>query len=208
MSDNKQDLLAKVQPARRVVLTFVPNGLTLAAILCGFASLLLSQVGQFAWAMAAILTAALLDVADGYAARRLSAQSAIGAQLDSLADFLNFGVAPAILVYNHHLYQLGWPGWLVASAYVLAAAWRLARFNVRAELAALTHEFLGFPSTAAAIALISVGAALSGGTAGAPYNGLAMATAAVAFSGLMVSNLPVPSLSSLVTWLRRFASRA
>jgi CDP-diacylglycerol---serine O-phosphatidyltransferase len=207
MDYDDQDLQPTAKPGRRSFLSFVPNALTLAAILCGFASLPLSQGGEFAWAMAAILAAALFDIADGYAARRLSAESAVGAQLDSLADFLNFGVAPAILVYNHHLNQLNWLGWLIASLYVIATALRLARFNVRIKTNIRNPDFLGLPSTGAAVALISADASLSAAVSAAPYDAAAVAIIAVALSSLMVSNLPVPTLRNLISRLRGIASR-
>ncbi len=117
----------------RKLMRFIPNMLTLSAVVFGLSAIRLSGEGQFALAMTAILGAALLDAADGFLARKLSAESAIGAELDSLADFLNFGVAPAMLLYDRHLYSLGMAGWGIAAIYVIATGLRLARFNVQSE---------------------------------------------------------------------------
>jgi CDP-diacylglycerol---serine O-phosphatidyltransferase len=181
----------------------IPNLITLAAVICGLTSIRLSGEGEFAWAMTAILAAAALDAADGHVARLLSAESAIGAELDSLADFLNFGVAPAMLLYDRHLHQLGLAGWLIAVVYVIATGLRLARFNVQSRaVLPLTQDqpkkkwFCGLPSTGAAMGIMGADAAiLRLPTADIPT---IIATAAVAASALMVSKLPVPSLGALI----------
>ncbi len=181
----------------------IPNILTFAAVLCGLLAIRLSAEGEFALAMTAILAAALLDAADGYAARKLQAESAIGAELNSLADFLNFGVAPAILLYDRHLHLLGLWGWIVAAIYVLATGYRLARFNVQTkEILTLPSGepkpkkwFCGLPSTGAALAIMGAdAAALRLHPADIP---MVIAGAAVTASALMVSRLPVPSLGAL-----------
>lgn len=183
---------------------FIPNLLTLSAVVLGLTAIRLSSEGEFALAMTAILCAAGLDAADGYLARKLSAESAIGAELDSLADFLNFGVAPAMLLYDRHLNALGVAGWAIAAIYVIATGLRLARFNVQAK-AVLTAPaessrpkkkwFCGLPSTGAAMAIMGADAAiLRLHPAETP---LMIAGAAVAASALMVSKLPVPSLAAI-----------
>ena len=186
----------------RKLASLLPNLLTLMAVVCGLSAIRLAGEGQYALAMTAILAAALLDVSDGYVARRLSAESAIGAELDSLADFLNFGVAPAMLVYDRHLYVLGVAGWLVAAVYVIATGLRLARFNVQSRMAAVKSApgsrkkwFCGLPSTGAAMAIMGADAAVLRLTpAEIP---IIIAGAAIAASALMVSKLPVPSLSAI-----------
>lgn len=181
----------------------IPNLLTLTAVLCGLLAIRLSGEGNFALAMTAILAAAFLDASDGYAARKLKAELAIGAELDSLADFLNFGVAPAILLYDRHLRQLGLSGWIIASAYVMATGFRLARFNVQSKsIPALPSDrprskgwFCGLPSTGAAMAIMGAdAAALRLHPAEIP---LVIAGAAVTASALMISKLPVPSLGAI-----------
>ena len=174
---------------------YLPNILTLCAVLCGMTALRLSGEGQPELAMAAIFAAVVLDTADGYLARLLRAESPIGAELDSLADFVNFGVAPAMLMYQRDLHLIGWTGWIIAAGYVLAAGIRLARFNVQAKNPAdgkTNKWFLGLPSTGAAVAVMTAdgaaNAALSLDSAS-----LVSACASVAASVLMVSRLKVPA---------------
>jgi CDP-diacylglycerol---serine O-phosphatidyltransferase len=187
----------------------LPNFLTLCAIICGLTSIRLSGEGQPELAMAAIFAAALLDIADGFAARRLAAASEIGAELDSLADFVNFGVAPAMLLYRQNLNALGWPGWAVAGLYVLATGIRLARFNVQAKAAnpALPRSYhRGLPSTAAALAVLVAGTAANSTLASAQA-ATAIAAAAAGASVLMLSSLSVPTLAVLLGWIKsRFGS--
>ena len=174
----------------------LPNILTLCAVLCGFTALRLSAEGEFEWAIAAIFLAVVLDTADGYSARLLGAESAIGAELDSLADFVNFGVAPGMLIYQRDLHLLGWAGWVIAGAYVLATCVRLARFNVQSRLPKKPGQkgwFCGLPSTGAAVAVsiadVAANAALLPDQA-SPV----MAAAVLAAAALMVSTLPVPAI--------------
>ena len=179
--------------------TYVPNLLTLCAVFCGLTSVRLSGEDQYGWAAAAIVGAVILDVADGFAARRLAATSAMGAELDSLADFLNFGVAPAMLVYRRGLHLLGWTGWVVAGFYVLATVVRLARFNIRARIeGGEAHKwFVGLPSTGAAVAIL-----LCDGAANFMLTPSSAATvvaiAAIGTGALMVSKLRVPPLAVLL----------
>jgi CDP-diacylglycerol--serine O-phosphatidyltransferase len=182
----------------------IPNFLTLCAVVCGLTSIRLSGEEQPELAAALIFAAALLDMADGIAARRLAAVSEIGAELDSLADFVNFGVAPAMLLYRQGLDALGWPGWAVAGFYVLATGIRLARFNVQARTAALAPPrkyFRGLPSTAAGLAVLTASAAAS--IALPPAAAALVSAAAAASAGaFMLSNLRVPSLPALLEQMR------
>jgi CDP-diacylglycerol---serine O-phosphatidyltransferase len=184
----------------RQTAALIPNFLTLCAVICGLTSIRLSGEGQFEFAAAAVFAAALLDVADGIAARRLGAVSEVGAELDSLADFVNFGVAPAMLLYRQGLDPLGWLGWAVAGFYVLATGIRLARFNVQIKTAGLASKrtyFRGLPSTAAALALVAAGAAAN--IALAPLQAaVVIAVAAAGAGALMLSSLNVPSLPVLL----------
>jgi CDP-diacylglycerol--serine O-phosphatidyltransferase len=182
----------------------IPNSLTLCAIICGLTSIRLSGEGRSELAMAAIFVAALLDIADGFAARRLTAVSEIGAELDSLADFVNFGVAPAMLLYRRDLAALGWPGWAVAGVYVLATGIRLARFNVQAKTAGSALQrnyFRGLPSTAAALVVLTAGAAADIALPQAQA-AFAIAAAVAGASALMLSSLSVPTLSVLFGRIR------
>jgi CDP-diacylglycerol--serine O-phosphatidyltransferase len=178
----------------------LPNFLTLCAVICGITSIRFSGEGQPELAMAAIFAAAILDIADGFAARQLDTGSEIGAELDSLADFVNFGVAPAMLLYWEGLQWLGWAGWIVAGLYVLATAVRLARFNVRAKAAGLASRvnyFRGLPSTAAAIAVVAAGGAANIALPPAQA-AFTIAATAVCASALMLSSLSVPTLPVLL----------
>lgn len=102
--------------------------ITFGNLLCGLAAIMLATEDHFLLAPAAIFLAGVLDVIDGVLARRLSGSDAFGEALDSLADIISFGIAPALLVYQGFLHP--WPilGWIVAGGYVVCGAWRLARF--------------------------------------------------------------------------------
>jgi len=196
--DTSEDLSTAAAAAPRTrpaQAAYLPNILTLFAVLCGMTALRLSGEGQAGLAMAAIFAAVVLDTADGYAARLLRAESPIGAELDSLADFVNFGVAPAMLLYQRDLHLIGWTGWIVAAVYVLATGIRLARFNVQSKSAAGAKPskwFLGLPSTGAAVFVLIADAAAN--AALRPLSAaLFSALAAVAASALMVSKLKVPA---------------
>ena len=112
------------------VRTLLPNMITLLALCAGLTAIRLSMEGKLEWALAAIVFAALLDGIDGRVARMLKGTSRFGAELDSLADFVNFGVAPALILYFWGLHELKSAGWIVALVFAICAALRLARFNV------------------------------------------------------------------------------
>jgi CDP-diacylglycerol---serine O-phosphatidyltransferase len=143
---------------RRVpVRMLVPNFFTLLGLCAGLTSIRMGIEGRYDLAVAAIVFAACLDGIDGRIARLLKASSRFGAELDSLADFVNFGVAPAFLIFNWGLGDLKSAGWICVMIFALASALRLARFN-----AALDEEkpkwqsnyFMGVPTPAAAIAVL------------------------------------------------------
>ncbi len=182
-------------PVMHLVL-LLPNFLTLCAVLCGLTALRLSGEGEFELAAAAIFAAVVLDTADGYLARLLGAESPIGAELDLLADFVNFGVAPGMLVYQRDLHLLGWVGWVIAGVYVLATGIRLARFNVQSRLARDPEQkkwFSGLPSTGAAVAVLIADAAANAALL-PDRASLVIAAAVLAAAGLMVSTLRVPAI--------------
>src|SRR5215217_3790872 len=107
----------------------VPNVITLLAICAGLTAIRLSIEGRMELAVAAIVFAAVLDGVDGRVARMIKGQSKFGAELDSLADFVNFGVAPGLLLYFWQLNALGNVGWLAAIIFAICGGLRLARFN-------------------------------------------------------------------------------
>lgn len=134
----------------------IPNLITMMALIAGITSVQKALTGNFEVAVLLLLAAAILDVMDGAVARALKAQSEFGAQLDSLSDFLAFGVAPGLILYVWTLGDAGKLGWIAAVVFPVAAALRLARFNV---MAASTTEiplwkkrfFTGVPTPAGAI---------------------------------------------------------
>lgn len=128
----------------------LPALMTLSNLLCGFASVVYSTRGDFDTAARLIGVAMIVDTLDGFFARLTHSQSAFGAELDSLADVVSFGVAPAILAFTWGLWSLGRLGWAAGFIYVAAAAIRLARFNIQSGSAADKRYFAGLPSPAAA----------------------------------------------------------
>lgn len=115
--------------------TLAPNILTICALCSGLTSIRFAIAGQWKFAVAAIAVAALFDMLDGRVARLLKGASRFGAELDSLSDFLCFGVAPVMVLYFWTLHDLGNgnPGWLVVLAFATCTALRLARFNTALE---------------------------------------------------------------------------
>jgi CDP-diacylglycerol--serine O-phosphatidyltransferase len=135
----------------------VPSFVTLLGLCAGLTSIRMSIEGRWELALAAIVFAALLDGVDGRVARLLKASSRFGAELDSLADFVNFGVAPAILIFTWGLGDLKSLGWICVMLFALASALRLARFNVANDEDKpkwQSNYFAGMPTPAAAIAVL------------------------------------------------------
>jgi CDP-diacylglycerol---serine O-phosphatidyltransferase len=181
-----------------MVRSSIPNVITLLALFCGLTSIRFSGEGHSGWAAGAIAAAAFFDLADGFAARRLAAASVIGAELDSLADLVNFGVAPAMLVYRQDLSRLGFTGWAIAASYVLAAALRLARFNAEAKVPSSPLQirfFRGLPSTGAALAMVAAWYAVHA-TLTPPITTAALAAVTIAIAALMLSTIRVPAFSA------------
>ena len=127
----------------------LPNLLTTAGLFSGFFAIVSSMNGRFESAAVAIFVAMIFDGLDGRVARMTNTQSEFGAEYDSMADMVSFGVAPAIVAYNWGLTGLGKIGWLAAFIYVAAAALRLARFNTQIGVAD-NRYFQGLASPAAA----------------------------------------------------------
>jgi CDP-diacylglycerol--serine O-phosphatidyltransferase len=140
------------------VRTLVPNLITLLALCAGLTGIRLAIEGKLEWALAAIVFAALLDGIDGRIARMLKGTSRFGAELDSLADFFNFGVAPALILYLWGLHELGNVGWIAAMVFAICASLRLARFNVMIDdpnrPAWAANFFVGMPAPAGAITVL------------------------------------------------------
>src|SRR3982075_4748394 len=107
----------------------VPNFITLLAICAGLTAIRLSTEGRMELAVAAIVFAAVLDGIEGRVARMIKGQSKFGAELDSLADFVNFGVAPGLILYFWQLHDLNNGGWMARVGFAISGGARLARFN-------------------------------------------------------------------------------
>src|SRR5829696_3984041 len=136
----------------------VPNLITLLALCAGLTAIRLAMEARLEFALAAIVFAAFLDGVDGRVARLIKGQSRFGAELDSLADFVNFGVAPALILYFSTLYELRNFGWIAALVFAICGGLRLARFNVMAEdpnrPAWAGNFFVGVPAPAGAIIVL------------------------------------------------------
>lgn len=131
----------------------LPNLFTTAALFAGFYAIVAAMHGRFEPAAIAIFVAMLLDGLDGRVARLTNTQSDFGAEYDSLSDMVSFGLAPALVIYEWALSDLGKLGWLAAFIYTATAALRLARFNTQVEHADKRYfQGLASPSAAAIIA--------------------------------------------------------
>ena len=141
---------------RRKGIYLLPNLFTTFGIFCGFYGIVASMSGHFANAAFALFIAMLMDSFDGRVARMTNTTSDFGAEYDSLADIVSFGVAPALIAYNWaHLAQLGKLGWLAAFTFVVCGALRLARFNIMPETIDKKY-FQGLPIPAAAAVIIGL----------------------------------------------------
>ena len=140
------------------VRVLLPNLITLLALCAGLTAMRMAVENNIQLALAAIVFAALLDGIDGRIARLLKGTSRFGAELDSLADFVNFGVAPALILYFWGLHELKSAGWIAALVFAICAALRLARFNVMIDEPNRPvwagNFFTGIPAPAGAITVL------------------------------------------------------
>lgn len=144
---------------RRVSLReILPSMVTLLALCAGLTSIRLGLEGRFEMAVGAIVLAAMLDAVDGRVARLLKSASRFGAELDSLADFVNFGVAPAVLLYVWSLSELNSLGWIAALIFAICCGLRLARFNSQLNAKEgpswRKNYFQGVPAPAGALVVL------------------------------------------------------
>jgi CDP-diacylglycerol--serine O-phosphatidyltransferase len=187
--------------------TIFPNLLTLLAICSGLTSIRFAIEQRIELAVAAIIFAGILDGIDGRVARFLKSSTRFGAEMDSLADFVNFGVAPAMLLYFTLLSDVRSIGWIAALIYASCACLRLARFNVMLDNPNapkwVSNFFTGVPAPAGAvIALLPVYLMLNGVEKTPVLAGLAVAF--TLFTGfLMVSNIPTFSGKNMTVKVRR-----
>lgn len=142
------------QPFRKLI----PNLITIAGLCCGLSSIRFALLGRWEVCIGFIIAAALIDGLDGRAARMLRATSTFGAQLDSLSDFVCFGVAPVLVLYMWGLDDIKRIGWAVVLFYSVCCALRLARFNTaivdKSEQSWQKQFFTGIPSPAGAILVL------------------------------------------------------
>lgn len=167
----------------------LPNAITAAALCSGLTGIRFAIDGVWAYAVFAIVLAAVLDGIDGRIARLLNAQSRFGAELDSLADSLSFGMAPAIILYLWSLQQLDPFGWFAALSFGTCCALRLARFNAQIDVDDQPHKSAGF--------LTGVPAPVAAGMAFAPFY-LWMATGNEAFRDPILATVWVAAMAILM----------
>ena len=179
----------------------VPNAITAAALCAGLTGIRFAITGDFRMAVAAVIFAGVLDGIDGRIARLLKAQSHFGAELDSLADNVSFGVAPALVLFMWSLQDVPRFGWFAALAFAVAMALRLARYNARIQMPDEPRKLAGF--------LTGVPAPVGAGLAFLPMylsfvsdlavfsNPLLVGVWLVAIALLAISNLPTLSWSKL-----------
>jgi CDP-diacylglycerol--serine O-phosphatidyltransferase len=181
---------------RRIpVRTLAPNLVTLLALCAGLTAIRMAFENHYALALAAIVFAAILDGLDGRLARFLKGTSRFGAELDSLADFVNFGVAPALILYFWGLHDLKSAGWIAVMVFAICAGLRLARFNVMIDdpdrPAWASNFFVGVPAPAGAIIVLLPIYAAFLGFPRSHYLTWAMLAYTLLIACLMVSRLPV-----------------
>lgn len=143
------ELENKVRAPRGKGIYLLPNLFTTAALFSGFYAIVASMSGDYVNASVAIFAAMLFDGLDGRVARLTNTQSDFGAEYDSLADMVSFGIAPALVAFSWSLQGMGKIGWVAAFIYVAAAALRLARFNTQLSQTDSKY-FVGLPSPASA----------------------------------------------------------
>ena len=147
---DSEDLIDEQPRSRlRKGIYVLPNLFTLAALFGGFYAIVMAMNNHFEASAIAIFCSIILDSLDGRVARMTNTQTEFGAQMDSLADMVSFGAAPALITYEWALKDLGRWGWFAAFVYCACAALRLARFNVNTT-AVDKRFFQGLPSPAAA----------------------------------------------------------
>ena len=155
VDDYEEEVSVDGKKETRKGVYILPNLFTTGALFSGFYAVISGMQGKFEEAAIAICVAMILDILDGRIARLANAQSAFGAEYDSLSDMVSFGLAPALVVYSWALQSLGKIGWAVAFIYVAGAAVRLARFNTQPETTDKRY-FTGLASPAAATMLATL----------------------------------------------------
>lgn len=180
-------------------LTLMPNLVTIIGLCAGLTSIRYVFEGRFDIAAALLIFAAIVDGLDGLVARKLNAASDFGAELDSLSDFVNFGVAPALLLFEYALKGASGVGWMFVLVFAVCGCLRLARFNVNRDAPnpGGRVSFVGVPAPAGAmLALLPVFLGLAGVV---DLRGVSLPVAIyLGLVGvLMISRLPTPSIKGI-----------
>ncbi len=131
--------------------SYIPNTITAFSLFSGFLSIIFTSKGDFQLAAVMIFLAAIFDLTDGIVARLLKTSSQFGVELDSLADIVSFGAAPAFLIFSFHLYKLNGIGIIISSLLLIFGALRLARFNSQLVDLETKGDFKGLPIPLSAI---------------------------------------------------------
>jgi CDP-diacylglycerol--serine O-phosphatidyltransferase len=180
---------------------FLPNVVTVLALCTGLTAVRFGVQEKWELAVGAVIVAAVLDSLDGRLARRIGATTKFGAELDSLSDFLCFGVAPALLVYLWALQTIGGAGWVLALLFAVCAALRLARFNTRLGISDLPpwagNFFTGVPAPAGAGAALLPMIAYFQWEDAFFRHPMVNAIAVVLVGALMISRLPTFSFKQV-----------
>ncbi len=187
-------------PKEMLLLKLLPNLVSILALCAGLTAIRFAIAGNFGLAVLLIGTAAALDGLDGRLARMLKSESAIGAELDSLCDFVNFGVTPALVLYLWGLRPETSLGWIAVLVYAVCCMLRLARFNVgsRAEgEAAEKTAFIGVPSPAGAMLVLSPMYLAFAVQMGQFIPPAVVALWMVGIGALMISRVRTPSLKRI-----------
>ena len=176
---------------------FIPNMITMMSLIAGISSIKFSIQGNWKLAVLMIMLAAFFDFFDGWVARKLKKSSQFGAELDSLSDFISFGLAPSLLINLCYTFELGRIGWIFSLFYTVCAALRLARFNIE-NMKEQSKTFVGIPSPASA-GIIMIPMYLTFiDFQYFPINQEILSAFLVVFSGaMMISRVPTPSLKSV-----------
>jgi CDP-diacylglycerol---serine O-phosphatidyltransferase len=182
----------------------LPSVFTVANLFCGYGCVVYATQRDFDTAAILIGIAMVLDTLDGFVARLTKTSSAFGVQLDSLADVVSFGLAPAILAFTWGLWPLKRLGWAAGFIYVTAAAMRLARFNIQTTAAIDKRYFVGMPSPAAAGVIASTIYLFPDGPQDREF-AFAALTMVVVPALLMVSTIRFRSVKAIdVGWRRSY----
>ena len=176
---------------------FIPNLITLMSLIAGISSIKFSIQANWKLAVLMIMLAAFFDFFDGWMARKLKKSSQFGAELDSLSDFISFGLAPSLLINLCFTHELGRIGWVISLFYIVCAALRLARFNIE-NMKEQSKVFYGIPSPAAAGVIMIPLYLIFIDQVQFTVNYPLICAVLTTFAGIMmISRVPTPSVKNL-----------